>query len=194
LIYQQITHKNLHILIINKIILRERKMIDENISFKSDIEIQIIDTKTKEVIKVIHAKNIMTNNGIKWIRNQIANISSLEDPDYNVDTRLTHIAVGDSNTPVASTQDNLGNELLRKELHPTPDIKCEITINGINEVVYTMFISDTELNGEILREIGLFSESYTNFMISRALIGNLTKTDVVEFKINYKYTVSNGSA
>jgi hypothetical protein len=169
-------------------------MIKEKLSVKSDIEIKIIDAKTKEVIDIKHYKNIMTNNGIKWVRNQIANVSSLDDPDYNVDTRLTHIAVGDSSSIPAASQNNLGNELLRKELHPTPDVGCSISLQDIDQVTYTMFIDNTELNGEILREIGLFSESYTPFMISRALIGNLTKSSEVEFEINYKCIVSNGSA
>jgi len=166
-------------------------MIKEKLSVKSDIEIIIRNSKTKEIIDIKHVKNILTNNGLKWIRNMMANITPLEDSNFNVDTRLTHIAVGDNNTSPSLTQTSLGNELLRKELYPTPDANCSITIEGNDTVIYTIFIDETELVGEILREIGLFSQTFGNFMLSRASLGNLSKTDDIDFTIKYKYIIGN---
>lgn len=168
-------------------------MTNDMITIKSDIEIEIINAKTGEIEDIKHFHNILTNLGIKWIRNQLANISSLVDPNFNVDTRLTHVAVGDGNSTPMVTQLVLDNELLRKELHPTPDVNCEIVLEDDDKVIYIIFINETELTGDTIREIGLFSESYTPFMISRALTGNLYKGTGKNFKIKYKYIIQNGS-
>lgn len=164
-------------------------MITEKITLKSDIEIIITDAKTKEIKEIKHFHNLITDNGFKWLRNQLANVLYSEDQDFNIETRLTHIAIGNSNTPVSSTQTQLGNEIIRKELHPNPDVKCETILEDNNKVIYSIFLSDAEGNGEIIREIGLFAESDTNFMVSRALIGNLSKTSSVEFTIKYKIII-----
>ena len=165
-------------------------MLNESMSLKSDIEIIITDAKTKEVLDVKHYHNILTNNGKKWIRNQLANIPYDEDGVFNVETRLTHIALGDESTPVSVNQTALGNELIRKEVYPNPDTKCEIVIENDDKVIYVIFLAEGEGNGKTFREIGLFAESNTNFMVSRALIGNLTKNSSVEFTIKYQYTIT----
>lgn len=162
------------------------------IGIKSEITIEIRNSKTKEIISIKKFKNSIVNNGLKMFRNWAAGIAPLNDPDYNVDCRITDFAVGDDNTAVSLTQTSLGNELLRKELYPTPDPNCEINIIDNSTVEYVIFIGETELNGSIIKEMGLFSTNQTTpFMISRFLTGNLSKTSVIEFTIKYKYKFQN---
>lgn len=166
-------------------------MSNENLSVKGNIEIQVIDAKTKEIIETKKFSNILVNNGIKMHRNWAANVLPIDDAIYNIDSRITHLSLGDDNSAVLISQTSLGNELISKELYPTPDAGCEITLEGNDTAVYTILIDETELNGEIIREMGLFSKNLSTFMVSRFLVGNLSKTSAVQFKIIYKYKYLN---
>lgn len=172
--------------LLNKII---TKKATEHISIKGSVEIDIIDVKTKKVIETKHFTNILVTYGLKMHRAWAAGIAPIDDAQFNVDTRVTHMALGDGNSTPMISQTTLDNELIRKELYPTPDAGAVIDFTADNEVRYTILISESELNGETIRELGLFSESQTpNFMISRFLCGNLEKTVDVQFRIKYKFS------
>jgi hypothetical protein len=161
----------------------------ENITIKGNVEIDIIDVKTKQIIETKHFTNILVTNGLKMHRNWVAGILPINDVQFNVDTRVTHLALGDGNSAPAISQNTLDNELLRKELYPTPDAGSEIDFVGDNNVRFIILLDESELNGEVIRELGLFSETQTpNFMISRFLCGNLSKTADVQFIIKYKFS------
>jgi hypothetical protein len=170
------------------LIIGEKKL-SEKLPIKSKVIITVRDVKTKKVKEVKKFSNIITNDGIKMIRNWFAGVTSGTDPDFHDETRITALAVGDGNSTPAVSQTALDNELLRKTLHPTPDANCEIDISTVGEVTYTILIDESELNGETLREMALFSENFTDFMFSRLLIGNLSKTSDVQFEIDYTYTI-----
>jgi hypothetical protein len=163
----------------------------DSITIKGIITIDIIDVKTNKVKQHLEFKNILTTNGLKMHRNWAAGVPPLSDPDYNVDTRITNMAVGDGNSVPLIGQTALDNELLRKALYPVADTNCGIELSGTNEVIYTIFIDKTELNGYIIREIGLFSETFTDFMVSRFLCGNLSKNSTVQFLIKYRLSFNN---
>jgi len=165
-------------------------MSKECLSLKSIIKVTITDVKTKKVLDVKYFHNIITNNGLKWIRNQLANVLYSTDPVFNIETRLSYIALGSSNTPVGASQTSLGNELIRKELYPNPDVNCETILVDNDKVTYTIYLSEPELAGETIREIGLFAKSDSTFMVSRALTGNLEKSGDIEFTIEYTWIVS----
>jgi len=162
----------------------------EHVKIKTDVQIDTINAKTGKVIDTKHYTNMIVDTGRKMHRNWAANIAPASDSDYNVDTRITHIAVGDSNTAVAKTQTALGNQLLIKEIYPTPDTGCGITLVNNETVQFEILIDDTELNGNTIREMGLFSHTFTNFMISRLLTGNLSKSSDVQFLIKYRVIYS----
>ena len=161
----------------------------EKLTIEGKIEILIIDAKTKEVLEKKEFSNLVVNGGLNMIRAWLGNVLPIDDANINIDTRITHIAVGDSNAIVAGTQTSLGNELLRKELYPTPDPGCGISLDT-NKVIYEMLLDESELNGEIIREVGLFSESHIPFMVTRFLCGNLSKTSAVQFLIKYKILIN----
>ena len=106
---------------IKRIIIKHKK---DCITIKGKIEIETIDAKTGKILDVKTFTNLITNNGLKMHRNWAATISQIQDANYNVDTHITHIAVGNNNSTPAVSQTALGNELLRKELYPTPDAGC----------------------------------------------------------------------
>jgi len=161
------------------------------VGIKGVVTVEIIDAKTGEVIDTQEHHNILTTLGRQMFGGWLAGTPPLDDPDYNVDTRLTAMAVGDGSSTPAVSQTALDNELLRKELYPTPDPNCEIDIESAGVVAYKMLIDETELNGETLRELALFSETFTDFMVSRLLVGNLSKTSAVQFRFIYRFTVTN---
>ncbi len=161
----------------------------EIIKVTGDVEIDIIDVKTKKVIETRQYTNILVTNGLKMHRNWAAGIAPIDDSQFNVDTRVTHMALGDGNSAPAISQIALDNELIRKELYPTPDAGAGIDFIADNILQYIILINESELNGEVIRELALFSESQTpNFMISRFLAGSLSKTADVQFIIKYKFT------
>jgi len=154
---------------------------------KGEVTINIIDAKTGKIKETHEFTNILVDTGRKMHRNWAASIAPATDPNYNVDTHISHIAVGDDNTAVAQTQTSLGNELLKKEVYPTPNAGCGITLVNNETVQYEMLINTSELNGETIRELCLISETFTNFMVSRLLCGNLAKTSDVQFLIKYRF-------
>lgn len=161
----------------------------ESIRVTGNVEITVIDAETGEIIEQRQYSNIITNLGKRMLGAWLAGTPPLDDPDYNVDTRVTAIAVGDGNSTPAVTQTALDNELDRKTLYPTADTGCNITVEGDGQILYTIFFDETELNGETLREMALYSETFTNFMISRFLCGNLSKTSAVQFRIKYRLKI-----
>jgi hypothetical protein len=166
----------------------------DKIKAKSNIKITIVDVKTNKVIDVQYFKNLLTTDGYKTLQAWAAGTPPATDPNYNVDTRINKFAVGDSNTTPDISQTGLGNELLRKTLYPagSADIGCGITLEDNDKVVYTILIDETELNGEIIREMGLFSSTFSpTIMLSRFLTGNLEKIDSVRFIIEYTYQFIN---
>ena len=163
----------------------------EKVNVNGTVEVQVIDAKTGQVIEVHHFKNILTTLGKRMYRNWAAGVAPLTNPDYNVDTRITHFAVGDDATAPAVSQTALYNELDRKQVYPagSADAGCGIELDGDDAVIFKIFFDETELNGETLREMALFSETFTSFMITRFLCGNLTKSSAVQFLIKYKIKV-----
>jgi len=158
----------------------------DSIKIKGQITISIVDAKTKEIKEIHYFENIITTLGLKMHRNWVAGVVPLSDSNFNVDTRITHIAVGSGNSTPAKTQLALDTELLRKAIYPTPDANCGITLESDDTAVFTMLISESEINGSTIKEIGLFSASHTAFMVSRFLCGSIAKSSAVQIVINYK--------
>lgn len=166
----------------------------DKINAKSNIKITIIDVKTNKIIDVKYFKNLLTTNGYKVLQAWAAGVAPVDDSNYNVDTRITKFAVGDSNTTPDVSQTGLGNELLRKTIYPaaSADIGCGIEKLDNDKVVYTILIDSSELNGETVREMGLFSDTFSpTIMISRFLTGELEKSEEVRFIIEYTYQFTN---
>jgi len=162
------------------------------IKIRGTITIEIIDVKTKKLLKSIEVYNQIVTNGFKMFRNWSAGITPLADDTYNVDSRITDFAVGDDDSATGVSQTALGNELLRKEVFPTPDAGCSINLIDDQTVEYVILIDETELNGETIEEMGLFSTNQANpFMVSRFLTGSLSKTAAIQFVIKYKYKFEN---
>lgn len=70
-------------------------------------------------------------------------------PDETLEEDVTHLAVGDDDTSPATSNDELNNEVFRKEV-------TDHSQNG-NELLASTFIESDEANGETLREVGLFA-------------------------------------
>lgn len=167
-------------------------MVKESIKITGTAVVEIINAKTGKIIKTVKCKNLIVNGGLKVHRNWAAGIAAGTDADYNVDTRIDQIAVGDDDTPPAKTQTTLGNLLLQKEVWGTPDSGCGINLIDNETVEYFMLIGTGELNGETIREVALISETAqaTTIMISRFLTGNLVKSSNVQFIIKYRFKYS----
>jgi len=166
----------------------------DKINAKSNIKITTIDVKTDKIIDIQYFKNLLTTDGYKTLQAWASGTAPVDDPNYNVDTRITEFAVGDSNTAPDISQTGLGNELLRKTVYPavSADIGCGISKEDNDKVVYTILIDSTELNGETIREMGLFGSIFSpTIMLSRFLTGELEKSSEVRFIIEYTYQFTN---
>ena len=87
--------------------------------------------------------------------------------DSPPDMQFSHLAIGDSDAPIADTQTQLGNEVFRAQF-------VSIERTGVGEVTSLAIILDSDYDGAI-EEIGIFAGSgasaaaNSGLMISRIL-------------------------
>ena len=108
-----------------------------------------------------------------------------DDAASYISSTFTHIAVGDDNTTPTTGDTTLGNELLRIAFTDT---------TGPTNGVYTMSmrISTTQLNGNTIREIGVFNAASGGTMLTRLLTTEYAKTSDKEVWIDVTFDIETG--
>jgi hypothetical protein len=158
-------------------------MMQEKISVTGVLTVTIIEEG--KVVRTETHTNLLTSLGKRLLASWTVGILPIDDPVYNIDTRITEFALGDGNSTPAESQVSLDNELTRKALYPVADPNCGAEVEADGVALFTILIDESELNGETIREIGLFTSE--GFMMSRLLTGNLVKSASVQFKFEYRY-------
>ena len=96
---------------------------------------------------------------------------------------VTHIAMGDDNTPI-----NVSDTALQSEVYREAVLSPITTIS--NTLSTSVFLDVTEGNGNTFREIGVFNASSSGTMVSRNLTTVKEKTSNKEFYYEIKYTIN----
>ena len=94
----------------------------------------------------------------------------------------THVAVGDDNTTPTVGDTTLGNELTRKT-------RQEYT-EGTSDIVISLFLNNTESNGNSLKEVGLFDASSSGNLLVRDIFTTITKNSSTEVWIDIEEQIS----
>lgn len=94
-----------------------------------------------------------------------------------LDSTNTYMAFGDGTATANPTDTAMGNELGRYQV-------TNVQRTG-QEVKYTYTLNTTQLNGNDIKEIGLFDASSSGNLYSRANIATISKTNAVEIEVEY---------
>ena len=121
-------------------------------------------------------RNTITFAGLNLIRDLLRNASS---------ARLTHFAVGTSDTSPAATQTALGSEEWRDAITQT-----QVTNAAFTERLY---VPGAQANGVSLTEVGLFTAASDGIMFSRATYSPITKTTALAITFAWAITLGGGA-
>lgn len=88
-----------------------------------------------------------------------------------------HMAYGDGTTNTNSTDTALGNELNRYAV-------SSVNRNG-KELKLIQTLNSLQLNGNDIKEIGIFDASTSGNLFNRANIATISKTNTVEIEVEY---------
>lgn len=113
---------------------------------------------------------VLTNDLLTSLRSNIKD---------DIETDITHIAVGDDNTSPSSGQTDLVSETFRSAVDSTD--KTSI----IDEITSSMTILTTENNGNTIKEVGGFDDSSGGSMAFRNVLGTvINKTSDISVQID----------
>lgn len=96
-------------------------------------------------------------------------------------TRPTHIAMGNGSTGATSQDTALVSELGR--------VAIDTTTRNSNRIEFTATFNSTALNGQTLRELGVFNASTGGTMYMRTTIADLDKTSNFEIIVTASFEV-----
>lgn len=144
----------------------KRQTLSNKVRIKGRLE--IFEYRQGEKVKVLEANNLVVNVGLEHIADRIQN---------NVQTPMSHIAVGTGSTPVTATDTTLQTELFRK-------INSNITATD-NQYTIETDIDETEALGT-WREAGIFNNSVGGTMLNRL---NFTYVKGGQ-SVNVKFTIT----
>jgi len=100
--------------------------------------------------------------------------SSLQ--DY-VDNNFSHGAIGTSTGTEDSSNDSLGNEILRKSRANLSDSNIS---NGSGDTTVSLFVNSTEANGNTIEEFGFFDAASAGELQSIDAVNSIDKNDGIE--------------
>ena len=127
---------------------------NETIALRGHGTIEIHDAFTGDLISCESYTNVITD----YTREQIIGAFT----GAAVGVGITHVAIGSSATPASADQTALIAEVYRA----TPT--SVINYNSVS-IGFKLFISASMLNGDTLREIGLFDDGTAGNMMARSV-------------------------
>jgi len=108
--------------------------------FDANVKVELHDFKTGKLLVTSLQKNLITDAGLQLCRDLIASDQNFEP---------THIAVGTGTTAADALDTALETEVFRNTI--------TLTEVNLNEVVFQLFITELQANGNTLTETGLFN-------------------------------------
>lgn len=143
----------------------------------ANVYIQVLDAKSKRLIKAIKGHNLVVLNGRNLTRDLLGG-------DFNRDPNI--IAVGTDNTAVTDGDTALGTEVFRNLI--------TARIQGSSKITYQLFISDTQANGNTLVEAGLINErNGADTLFARIVFAPIVKTGAVTVTITWEVNLTSVS-
>ncbi len=94
----------------------------------------------------------------------------------------SHLAVGDDDTTPTVGDTTLGNELLRKA-------RQEYT-EGTSDVIISLYLNSLEVNGDSLKEVGLFDAVSAGNLLVRDIFTTISKNSSTEVWIDIEEQIS----
>jgi hypothetical protein len=142
------------------------------LSVQANVTCYVRDAKTRELLRVVKAKNLLVNTGRVLVRDLLGGTGF----------RPTEQAIGASATAPTAGDTDLGSKTLTK----TIDRRIEQTY-GID---FQTLIETGEGNGTTIAEVGIF-EGAT--LIARSVLGTaIPKTAAIEVTVSHVLTVNAG--
>lgn len=140
----------------------------------NNVFIEVRDAKTKEVVDTREMHNLMTTNGLNWVRDLMG----------GTETRATKIALGRGETAPTASDTALDIQVWGIGNQGVIDRR----IATAQKMTHKIFLGSEDANGNVLSEAGLFRGT---LLLARTLISPpLTKSDAVELTIAHEITVS----
>lgn len=145
----------------------------ESLLIDCNVIIGVYDNHIK--IDEVTEHNLVVTSG----RNLVRDLLNSSGPSF-----ITRLAVGTNNTAVSSTQTALLAEVFRDQ------ITQRITSDGLLRLKY--FLASTSVNGNTLREAGLFNASSGGVMFARVTHGDIVKTSSIS--LTYDWSINIGAS
>lgn len=147
----------------------------DEVDVRCNVIVWTIDAETGDVIDEYRGHNLLVSAG----RNAIA--TWLLD---GTGTQPTHIAFGDDDTAVSASQTTLVSEIASGRFAFTSTSRMD------NVTRYEYNLTSAQLNGETLKELGLFNASSSGTMFSRIVLGtSISKTSSIAVTVKWDYSV-----
>ena len=134
--------------------------------FKIDtnVEINVIDVETGEVVETIKKHNLVTTLGKNLVRDLLGMVAGI--------TGINYIACGTNVTSVAITDTKLGTEVFRDTF--TDQIYTSGNIN------FRYYLDSSSANGNTLVEAGLFGDNATGTVNTGTIFAHVIHTAIVK--------------
>jgi len=145
------------------------------IELDANVEIQIIDVVSKDIIKTIYRHNLVVIAGRNLARDLLNEVPA---------TGVTHFAVGTGVTAVDPGDTTLGTEIFRGSITKRTSPSAA--------VIWSYYLSSTQGNGSSLTEAGLFNASSGGTLFARVVHAAITKTS--SLAVSYNWTLNIGAS
>lgn len=142
----------------------------ESIKAIGDFDLQIICSKTGQLLEHYNDRNLVVSLGHR-------NLAKLIGGDAE-GKKIAKIAVGTNGTPPSLTDSGLTG-MFSKAI-------TSVTYPTSNQVVFNWQLDDTEANGIIIRELGLLNED--NSLFARKVRAEIIKTSDVRLVGTWRIT------
>lgn len=142
---------------------------------KANLKIEIFDVKTKELLREINKKNLVTSSGRDIVRDLLNEVT---------DTGLTHIAIGTDSTAVVTGDTALGVEVYRNSITKRQ--------SSPQSLILSLYVPSTAANGSTITEAGIFNAASAGNLFARAVHAGIAKTSSIA--LFYTWTINVGAS
>ena len=151
----------------------------ENIKIKGQVDFKIFDKegKLKDEFTVF---NSVMKVGFAQLALLAGDASAVP---------FTYLAVGTSNTAVATSQTALGGEITDSGLARHAATVSRVTTTETNDTLQLVY-EWTASGTKTIEEVGIFNDATTGTMLARALTSSKTMTSAEKIQITYKVKFS----
>lgn len=148
----------------------------------SNVEIDIWDVETGEVIERRETHNTIPTAGLNYLRDAVHWMTTA---DGAQPFGVYYMSLGESTAATASTSTGLGNEQYR-------DTPTQRTKSGA-QIVYKLFLGSSNGNGSTFTEIGMHANTTstsvnTGELYARALFTGIAKTTSIGITASWTHT------